>query len=759
MKKTFFNKTVSIIATTLLFFACADLDLPSDGRLTFKDIFANYTMTKNFYGTCRSHIPQFGLTYSDNTPLASYSDEAHDAGDNKSGTGVNAWYNNRTSPFSNPLTFSTNWWSHYFQGIRKCNTFLASINDPTLATAIISEEEKNGWIAEIRVARAFYYLQLIKRYGGVPLIETPYEVVHDFSKDKRSSFEECADFIIADCDAALAIPEPASPTIGFRWSISDNERGKLTRGFAYAVKSQTALYAASPLWYQDGSKYTWEYAATITGEALNQCLANGYELYNVPVAEDVAQNPYAYYFIQRSDPSRSVDKETIYETTSARTNVWRYAGTPITDGMSKAGAGPSQELVDCYEMAETGEIPVLGYSDPDHLEPVINSASKYNPLKPYEGRDPRFYASIYYNGAPRSLAGSGPVPKDIFPLTFNFTKQPYPDNMNMMNVTQEDGYVKIVTTGGDPYIYTANLGATLTQGSTRLLVFEYKSNRNVTDGQIYWCNPGPMESRTTRGIRIPQAADWTRFELEISDVYNTLNFGKSAIDNFRFDITAGAAGYEISIRNMQVEVFTPPPAPTPVETFVGGNCGISDRVTDTRYTRTGYYLRKFNNYRSNVNVDGDGLMKVFRLGELYMNFAEAAFQAYGPDVPAPLAGGSAMTARQAVNAIRQRAGMPPLPQGMSKSDFEKRYRNERRVEFAFEEHRFFDVRRWKILNETDNFVTGMRIVKSGDNYTYTRIKLAERHTNSDKYLLFPLDQTEAAKMEEATGIRWQNPEW
>jgi hypothetical protein len=759
MKKIFSIKTVSIIATTILFFACADFDLPSDGRITFNEIFANYRMTKNYYKICRDYIPGIGLTYNDATPLASYSDEAHDAGDNKSGTGVYAWYNNQTSPFNNPLTYSTNWWDHYFQGIRKCNRFLSCINDPTLATAIIREEEKNGWIAEIHLVRAFCYLQLIKRYGGVPLIETPYEVTHDFSKDKRASFEECTDFIIADCNAALAIPEPASPTIGFRWSISDDEEGTLTRGVAWAIKSQIALYAASPLWYQTGSKYTWEYTAAITKEALDQCLAHGYELYNVPVAEDVAQNPYAYYFIRPSDPSRSVDKETIYQSRD-RTNVWRNAGTPITDGMSKAGAGPSQELVDCYEMEETGEMPVLGYSDADHLQPIINAASGYNPAKPYEGRDPRFYASIYYNNAPRSLVVSGQsIPKDITPVAFNLTKEPA-DNMNQMNLTQEDGYLKIVTTGGDPYLYTVRLGTVLTTGSTRLFVFEYKSNRNVSDGQIYWCNPGPTEARTTRNISIPEAGDWTRFEFDLNEAYNSLGFGKSADDYFRFDVTT-SSGYEISIRNIQIEVFTPPPAPVPVETFVGGNCGISDRVTDTRYTRTGYYLRKFNNYRSNVNVDGDGYMKYFRLGELYMNFAEAAYQAYGPDitVASAIAGGRSMTAREAVNAIRERATMPPLSSGMSKSDFEKRYRNERRVEFAFEEHRFFDVRRWKILNETDNFVTGMRITPSGGDYTYTRFKLAERHTNSDKYLLFPINQSEVTKMEDVTGVKWQNPEW
>lgn len=56
------------------------------------------------------------------------------------------------------------------------------IRDPEIATYEFDEIEKNGWIAQVRVARAFYYLQLIKRYGGVPLIDTPYETNHDFLK-------------------------------------------------------------------------------------------------------------------------------------------------------------------------------------------------------------------------------------------------------------------------------------------------------------------------------------------------------------------------------------------------------------------------------------------------------------------------------------------------------------------------------------------------------------------------------------------------
>ena len=104
MKSSHILKTLIIGTVTLLSYSCADLDVPSDGRITYKQIFSDYNKIRRFFGSCQGYIPQYGLMYNDNTPLASYCDEAHDAGDNRSGTGVNAWYNNRTSSFNNPLT-------------------------------------------------------------------------------------------------------------------------------------------------------------------------------------------------------------------------------------------------------------------------------------------------------------------------------------------------------------------------------------------------------------------------------------------------------------------------------------------------------------------------------------------------------------------------------------------------------------------------------------------------------------------------------
>lgn len=74
-----------------------------------------------------------------------------------------------------------------------------------------------------------------------------------------------------------------------------------------------------------------------------------------------------------------------------------------------------------------------------------------------------------------------------------------------------------------------------------------------------------------------------------------------------------------------------------------------------------------------------------RLTEIYLSLAEAENESTGPD----------QTAYDAINAVRERAGMQDLPAGLSKDDFRIRVHNERRVELAFEEKRFWDVRRWK----------------------------------------------------------------
>src|SRR5690606_21756207 len=129
--------------------------------------------------------------------------------------------------------------------------------------------------------------------------------------------------------------------------------------------------------------------------------------------------------------------------------------------------------------------------------------------------------------------------------------------------------------------------------------------------------------------------------------------------------------------------------------------------------------------------------KQFRLAELYLNLAEAENEANGPtDI-----------AYEAVNKVRERAGMPDFPAGLSKEEFQKRIRRERRVEFALEENRFYDVKRWKILADVGKVTTGMEWTRDEDgSLTNRRIVTIRRNSWTDKYLLFPIPLGETVKM-------------
>ncbi|MGE7776408.1 RagB/SusD family nutrient uptake outer membrane protein [Chitinophaga sp. NPDC101104] len=564
------------------------LDLPQDGRITLGEVFNDYDYTRGYLNSCYGFVP------GPHVDRSSFTDEAQDCDDITANSRYRAWYAGDVTASSYAGQSSDGQpWQRLFEGIRKTNVFLSGIRS---ANIVATPEERNSWVAQAHALRGLYYFQLIKRYGGVPIFDKPLPIGYDFSKDRRAKFSEVVAFIVKECDLALMVP-PGRP--GFNWDIYENQYGIMTRAVAYAVKSQAMLYAASPLW-NDGS-YSWQDVAQTTGEALGACLSNGYSLFSEVPDAAIAQNGYALYHFITSNDMRTRDKETIYHV-GGQMAMWQNAGLPSTPGMTKAGPNPTQEMIDRYEMAN-GEAPILGYSDADRLVPIINPASGYDPQNPYAGRDPRFYASIWYNGAVR-----------------------------------------------------------------------------------------------------------------------------------RLDQPAGKK----------------------IETFVGGTEGISE--DNRRNTRTGYYIRKFNNWKSAQNANADGSVRLIRLAELYLNFAEAANQAVGPDAKVTM-GAFSMSAREAVNAVRARAGMPAFPAGMSKETFEKKYRNERAVELAFEEHRFFDVRRWRILQQTDQFVTGMRITKTNDVLSYQRFKFTARASNEDRFLLYPLDQGEADKIRELTGVNWQNPGW
>ena len=572
--------------------SCNDmLDVDPDGHITMKDVFVDRQRTMGYLNQCYTHR---AYAFCMQPALSALTDETYDAGVLNQGNSSYAWYS-AGMDVDTYNGINQDIWGQMFQGIRETSNF---IDYAPSFTGYQTEHELEGWTAQAHVLRAWYYTVLMANYGHFPLYT--HNVSTDYWNLKKAAYGDIVKQILADCDSALNTQY--DELTGFSWNIRSDENGIMTRGVAEAIRSRAILMACSPL-YNDGT-YTWADAVKVTGDALAACLTDGgYELWN---ERNESQNldAYAAYFLQNPIDRREKDRETIYAN-GGRFTVWKDYGLPSTGSQTGAYLSPTQELVDCYETAD-GDQPILGYKDAEHTQPIYNTNCNYDPAQPYLNRDPRFYASIYYNQAPRDRTGAGSKVANI-----------------------------------------------------------YAGGVDETD------------------------------------------------------------------------------------------------TTSVRHTQTGYYLRKYNSDLSKLNSNADGYYREFRLAELYYNFAEAAYQAGTPDQVYDLGYGIQMSAKQAVDIVRARAGMPEVPSGLSKEEFEKRYRNDRMVEFAFEGMRYFDIRRWMIMPDVFGHVSGVMAEKKEDDsgYVYTRFAHQTRVATDSKYYFAPLRRTEVNKIRNATGADWQNPGW
>lgn len=176
-------------------------------------------------------------------------------------------------------------------------------------------------------------------------------------------------------------------------------------------------------------------------------------------------------------------------------------------------------------------------------------------------------------------------------------------------------------------------------------------------------------------------------------------------------------------------------------------------------TITGYWVRKYWGDQSTKNPISPAYSDpLIRLAEVYLNYAEATNEAYGPNTAAP---GSDLTAVQAINIIRNRIGMPNVLSEFTtdKEKLRERIKNERNVELMFEGHYFFDIRRWKDAPVSmSGPLYGMDIkkvtVSSGypTGFQYTRVLLPVKNQSAwkDAMYYFPFEQKDMFKMKNFT---------
>jgi hypothetical protein len=388
------------------------LNSAPDGKIALNDVFNDNEMTAAYLNTCYTYIPAEGAQwyFCMRGPVV-WCDEAWDTDAEAEGWLTSGQlYNGSASAVTHPAyewssMNNGDHWNRNWTAIRKCTYFLTHIDGAT----VTSEANRSRWKAEAHLLRAYYYSELLRWLGcSLPIERELYSLDYDFSIVKRSSYYEVAQFILEDCDAALSSPE-------LPWRITTDAEGyRFTKAVAEAIKSRMSVYMASPLYNQ--GQNCWEEAYQVNKTALANLKAQGYELYNrinYPATwgdpEAFFPNDYAalfneYFCNNMAFGASPVDRETLYQNQYDQIGVWNLDGVGAQDGY-KSGTCPSQELVDCFETTDGQPIlnPARPYLDEvTHLQPNFNPANTlYDEQDPYANRDPRFYASIYYNGSKR----------------------------------------------------------------------------------------------------------------------------------------------------------------------------------------------------------------------------------------------------------------------------------------------------------------------------------------------------------------------
>ena len=286
------------------------------------------------------------------------------------------------------MYYFNGFWLDAYTAIRNNNIFLENIS----SFAGGEEDRIKQLTAEIRFLRAYFYTELISRYGGVPLIKNTFELNSSFDVP-RASFEENVEFIVNELDLAIA-------DLSNREEAVELEFGRITKGAAIGLKIRALLFDASPLFNETNDQSKWQTVSDACEELFN--------LSQYSLSAD-----YQGLFLNPMDPEIIFFKQFIgqfgFDLVDALSDHYFHyrGGHSIDEWRFPNGDGgwisenPRQEFVNQYQMTNSGETPVLGYSgDPDNLTPIVNPAAfDYNPDFPYANRDPRLGYSVLHDDA------------------------------------------------------------------------------------------------------------------------------------------------------------------------------------------------------------------------------------------------------------------------------------------------------------------------------------------------------------------------
>ncbi|MBC7407629.1 MAG: RagB/SusD family nutrient uptake outer membrane protein [Arcicella sp.] len=409
-------KKISIGLTTFVLVFCLSCNTdflntkPLD-KISSDATWADGALSQAFVFNVYSYLGYGGF---EEQALAAYTDEAMFT---HSGRNINTFTEGSETPGSLSWMSPTYEWNRMYLAIRQANIAIDNLPKATFSDIKL----KDQLLGEALFLRAYYYQQLVRFYGGVPLISKPYGLNEDYTI-ARSTYEDCIKFIVADLDKAVTLLDGKTMVAG-----------RTSKVAALALKSRVLTYAASDL--HDGATVkskvsslasypNLELVAYTTGDRTSRWqaakaaakavldLTSGYRL-NLTAPASAADGRANYVSISMGGKSAvgdaSAENELLFQRTHTALYVaednWPLGGIHygINNGPNGyhnwAGNTPIQQLVDDYEMMDGSKF--------DWNKPAQKA-------DPYANRDPRLGATILYDGSiwkprPSDVAGLEPA--------------------------------------------------------------------------------------------------------------------------------------------------------------------------------------------------------------------------------------------------------------------------------------------------------------------------------------------------------------
>lgn len=354
----------------ILFCSCQKqsfLDQTQTSELNESAVFADSAYTVNFLSGIYSNIG-FSVWPDrfDGGGLDASSDESEGAN-----SGAINTYIQFANGTVNPSIITDDAWRTSYTQIRRANILLKNLPNVKFGDNI-----KTRVKAETRFLRAYYYFILLEHYGGVTLMGDSVFNADDDIPSARNTFQECVDYIIAECDAAAA---------DLPWVHNGEDYGRVNKAACYGLKSRLLLYAASPLFNGDGiatgeplksvvgypnyDKERWRLAETAALQIIN---SQQYSLH----LDNTTEPGYGFYEVFQLRKNSEYIFAYMRDTNVDLEALWN----PPTHGVSNPAAYPYLETVNAFGMKNG--------------LPIDDPTSGYDPENPYQDRDPRFNNSI-----------------------------------------------------------------------------------------------------------------------------------------------------------------------------------------------------------------------------------------------------------------------------------------------------------------------------------------------------------------------------